>query len=418
MSTRVLLVGVARSSRDRWLRSDSLDELAELTRTAGGEVVEKLIQVRARPEPGTLVGRGMVEQLARLCREYSIALVIFDESLSPTQQRNIEREVGVRTIDRPALILDIFALHARTAEARIQVELAQLEYRQSRLTGLRTELSRLGGGIGTRGPGETRLEVDRRRIQQRITALRRSLARVDRERTTQRRRRQGLFKAVLVGYTNAGKSTLFNRLTDAGVLVSERLFATLDPSTRVVRLERHAPVVFSDTVGFIRHLPHELVASFRATLAEVREADLLLHVVDATEPRIADRISVVEETLEQVGAANRPRLLVLSKSDRLYDDLQVERLRKQYPDAVLISGSTGAGLDDLLDRMRASLDRQMVSRTFTVPDSRPDLLALVRGAGRLISEQQLAGRRRLVVRGFRPALGRVRREFDEALRPG
>jgi GTP-binding protein HflX len=418
LNSRVLLVGVARSSRDRWTRSDSLDELAELTRTAGGEVVEKLVQVRNRPDPATLVGRGMVERLAELCRTHDIGLVIVDEQLSPTQQRNIESETGVRTIDRAALILDIFALHARTAEAKNQVELAQLEYRQSRLTGFGVELSRLGGGIGTRGPGETQLEVDRRRIQQRITALRRALSRIDRERATQRRRRQGLFQAVLVGYTNAGKSTLFNRLTAAGVLVSQRLFATLDPSTRVLELDRHVPVALTDTVGFIRHLPHELVASFRATLAEVREADLLLHVVDATESQLDSRIDVVEETLEQVGAAGRPRMLVFSKSDRLFDDVQADRLRTRYPGGVQVSGTTGAGVDLLRQQMMAVLEKSMVSRTFTVPEDRQDLLALVRGAGRLVSEHCLEGRRRLVIRGFRPVLGRARKEFDQALRSG
>lgn len=414
-SSRILLVGVARTGRDRWTRSDSLDELAELSLTAGGKVVEKLIQVRKRPDPAMLVGRGMIERISELCRAHDIGLVIVDGQLSPTQQRNIESETGVRTIDRSTLILDIFALHARTAEAKSQVELAQLEYRQSRLTGFGVELSRLGGGIGTRGPGETKLEVDRRRIQQRIAALRGSLERIDRERATQRRRRQGLFQAVLVGYTNAGKSTLFNRLTEASVLVSQRLFATLDPSTKVIELGRHVPVALSDTVGFIRHLPHELVASFRATLSEVREADLLMHVVDATESQPDVKIGVVEETLEQVGAADQPRMLIFSKSDRVFDAAQQERLRVRYPGAVLVSGLTGSGLGQLRRRMLGVLDKSMVSRVFTVPDDRQDLLALVRSSGRLVGEQQLAGRRRLVVRGFRPVLGRARKVFDQSL---
>jgi GTP-binding protein HflX len=417
LSSRVLLVGLAPSSRDRWAKSDSLDELGALVDTAGGEVVEKLVQVRKKPDPATVVGKGMVTKLKGLCKEHDVELVVLDEPLSPTQQRNLEQGTEQRVLDRAAIILDIFALHARTAEAKIQVELAQLEYRQSRLTGFGTELSRLGGGIGTRGPGETRLEVDRRRIAQRISVLKRDLGRIDRERETQRKGRTGLLQAVLVGYTNAGKSTLFNRLTSAGVKVSDQLFATLDPNTKPLQLDRKVKVILTDTVGFIRHLPHQLVASFRATLAEVREADLLLHVVDATDPQVDAHIEAVDETLDEVGAADRPRLLVFSKADRVFEPATLDRLLRIHDDAVAVSGLTGDGVDGLLGTMLRKFQRQMVSRTFTIPDGHWDLVALVRASGTVVREEQLEGRLRLVVRGFRPALGRARKMVDAALRP-
>ncbi|UCG42424.1 MAG: GTPase HflX [candidate division WOR-3 bacterium] len=413
--SNVLLVGLARDSRARWAKADSLEELAFLTDTAGGNVVERLIQVREKPDPATLVGKGMVERLRQLCREHQVELVIFDEELSPTQQRNIEEGAGVRIIDRAALILDIFALHARSAEAKIQVELAQLDYRQSRLTGFGVEMSRLGGGIGTRGPGETQLEVDRRRIKQRIAALRKALGRIDRERATQRRRRAGLFRAVLVGYTNAGKSTLFNRLTAAAVKVSDQLFATLDPNTKVLDLDRHVRVALTDTVGFIRSLPHQLVASFRATLSEVREADLLLHVIDASDAHVDRHVDVVNDTIEEVGGKGRPVLMVFSKKDRVFDDAALDRLDRNYVQAVFVSGTSGEGIDQLKEAMLAMVEKQMVTRQFTLPASRTDLISLVCRAGRVLSDRTQEDRRRILVKGSRAALGRARKLVDEEL---
>lgn len=414
-ASNVLLVGLARDNRARWAKADSLEELAFLTGTAGGKVVERLIQVRERPDPATLVGKGMVERLRQVCREHKVELVIFDEELSPTQQRNIEEGAGVRIIDRAALILDIFALHARSAEAKIQVELAQLDYRQSRLTGFGVEMSRLGGGIGTRGPGETQLEVDRRRIKQRITALRKALGRIDRERATQRRRRAGLFRAVLVGYTNAGKSTLFNRLTSACVKVSDQLFATLDPNTKVLDLDRHVRVALTDTVGFIRSLPHQLVASFRATLSEVREADLLLHVVDASDVHIDRHVDVVNDTVEEVGGKGRPVLMVFSKKDRVFDDAVLDRLDRNYVQAVFVSGTTGEGVEQLRQAMLAMVEKQMVTRHFTLPTARTDLISLVCRAGRVLSDGTRDDKRRILVKGSRAALGRARKLVDEGL---
>ncbi len=413
--SNVLLVGLARDNRARWAKADSLEELAFLTGTAGGKVVERLIQVRERPDPATLVGKGMVERLRQVCREHKVELVIFDEELSPTQQRNIEEGAGVRIIDRAALILDIFALHARSAEAKIQVELAQLDYRQSRLTGFGVEMSRLGGGIGTRGPGETQLEVDRRRIKQRITALRKALGRIDRERATQRRRRAGLFRAVLVGYTNAGKSTLFNRLTSASVKVSDQLFATLDPNTKVLDLDRHVRVALTDTVGFIRSLPHQLVASFRATLSEVRDADLLLHVVDASDAHIDRHVDVVNDTVKEVGGKGRPVLMVFSKKDRVFDDAVLDRLDRNYVQAVFVSGTTGEGVEQLRQAMLAMVEKQMVTRHFTLPAARTDLISLVCRAGRVLSDRTRDDKRRILVKGSRAALGRARKLVDEGL---
>lgn len=419
-ATRVLLVSVALSSRERWTKADSLEELAALTKTAGGVVVEKLVQVRSKLDPATLVGKGMVEQLARLCDQHAIDLLIFDSELTPTQQRNLEASVGVRVIDRTALILDIFAIHARTAEAKIQVELAQLEYQQSRLTGFGTEMSRLGGikgGIGARGPGETKLEVDRRRIRQRIASLRRELEKVDRERAVQRRRRQEEFQAVLVGYTNAGKSTLFNRLTQADVLISDRLFATLDANTKLLQLSPYAKLLLTDTVGFIRGLPHQLVASFRATLAEVADADLLLHVVDATQEHMDWHIDAVNQTLAEVGARDKPVLMVFSKIDRVFDESILERLRRSYSQAQFVSGVTGEGVAELKAELLRAVEKQMVTRVFVVPDYRWDLIGLICSAGQILEDEHRNGRRRLVVKGFAPELGRLRKLLQNKASP-
>jgi GTP-binding protein HflX len=396
MSWRILLVGVAGSSRMRWAKADSLDELAALTATAGGVVVERLIQVRPKIDPATLVGKGMVENLRLTCKQHHIDLLILDEVLTPTQQRNLEDAIQVRVIDRAALILDIFSLHARTAEAKIQVELAQLEYRRTRLTGFGVEMSRLGGGIGTRGPGETRLEVDRRKIEQRITVLRKDLKGIDRERAVQRDRRSEMFKVVLAGYTNAGKSTLLNRMTNADVKVSDKLL--------------------TDTVGFIRNLPTQLVASFRSTLSEVLDASLVLHVVDSSDEQVDRKIDAVNDTLAEIKAGDKPVLMVFTKTDRLFDEAVLKRLKRSYARSAFVSGETGDGIEELKAELLRRVERGMVTRTFTVPGDRYDLVSMLHDAGRVIQEQQLKGKLRLKVVGFKPSLARARAKVDAALR--
>ncbi len=315
----------------------SLEELALLAKTAGSDVRDQLLQRREAIRPATFLSRGKLEQLAALCEEADADLVIFDEDLSPAQGRNLEKYLERKVIDRTELILDIFATRARTREAQLQVELAQLQYMLPRLTGLWKHLSRQVGGIGTRGPGETQLEVDRRRVRQRISILKRRLTAVERERATQSRQRKAMFRACLVGYTNAGKSTLFNTLTRAGVLEEDRLFATLETTTRRLSIGPDQTVLLSDTVGFIRKLPHHLVASFRATLGEVREADCLIHVVDGSHPGFHQQMTAVDEVVEKLLEKREvSRLVILNKADLLTPEERLGR-RAEFPDALLMS---------------------------------------------------------------------------------
>jgi GTP-binding protein HflX len=348
-------------------------------------VAGTLIQERARPDPATLIGRGKVKELAAACEETGADLVVFDDDLSPAQQRNLEEAVERKTVDRTQLILDIFALRARTREGRLQVELAQLDYLLPRLTGKGVLLSRLGGGIGTRGPGETKLETDRRRIRQRIAQVRREIESVRRERHTRREgRTRGESPVVaLVGYTNAGKSTLFNALTRGEAAVSDQLFMTLDPLVRKVRLGGGRDLLLVDTVGFIQKLPHSLVAAFRATLEEVVEADLLLHVVDASAPGAEEREAAVLAVLREIGAGERPQLVVLNKSD-LAPALRGDALVQGRDGAVLVSARTGAGLPGLLDAVAARVDLapRRVRLRFGAAERRA--IASVYAAGRVL----------------------------------
>ncbi|HVO10755.1 MAG TPA: GTPase HflX [Vicinamibacteria bacterium] len=344
-----MLVGVSLGTRERLRASAALEELAQLAESAGARVVESVLQERPRRDAATLIGRGKVEELKRLCDETAADLVVFDDELSPAQQRNLEERLERKTLDRTQLILDIFARRARTREGRLQVELAQLEYLLPRLAGKGVLLSRLGGGIGTRGPGETKLETDRRRIRQRIQVIRREIERVRRERHTRReaRSRREVPVVALVGYTNAGKSTLFNGLTRAEAVVSDQLFMTLDPLVRAVRLGGGREFLLVDTVGFIQKLPHALVAAFRATLEEVTEADLLLHVVDASTPGVEEREAAVGAVLREIGAAERPQLLVLNKVD-LAPGGRAAALR--------VSALTGEGMAGLVAAIASRLE--------------------------------------------------------------
>ncbi len=409
MSTRVLLVGVVKSGRERWAKIEGLEELAALCKTSGGTVIEKLIQVRSHPDPATLIGKGKARELNTICTTYDIHLIVFDDELTPTQIRNLEDIIGVRVIDRPALILDIFAIHARTAEAKTQVELAQLEYLKTRLTGSGLEMSRLGGGIGTRGPGETQLEVDRRRIEQRIQTLRQRLARIDRERQVQRKRRSNILQFVLVGYTNAGKSTVFNRLTRAHTKVSDELFATLDANTRLLRLSHNISAVLTDTVGFIRNLPTQLIASFRSTLAEIKDADLILHIADASAPQVNEQIAAVKETLQGLGVGEKPTLLIFNKIDRVFDETVLLRLKEHYEDSVFISALTGYGIEKLLKKIRSFVNRLLITKTFIIPSERWDLVTQILNAGELLGDEEINGKRRLKIRSFPAEIARLRK---------
>ncbi len=344
---------------------ESMEELSALAASAGARVAETIIQARSRPDAATLIGSGKLEELKAQIHFHEVTTVIFDHDLTPTQQRNLEKSLDVKVLDRTQLILDIFARRARTREGQLQVELAQLNYVLPRLTGHGAAMSRLGGGIGTRGPGETKLETDRRRIHQRIHAIEKDLERVRGGRATQRRQRQAvpLATIALVGYTNAGKSTLFNRLTGAEVVASAKMFATLDPTVRHVTLPSHRRVLVSDTVGFIRNLPTTLVRAFRATLEEVVEAELLLHVVDATSPEAAQHTAHVLATLNEIGAAETPQILVLNKIDQLPGDPDASALARrilsdpehQPAGSVTVSAVTGEGFETLLEKIDETL---------------------------------------------------------------
>jgi GTP-binding protein HflX len=339
---RAVLVG--HMSRDGSRIGRSLDELELLADTAGARVVGRMVQRRGTIHPGHFIGKGKLDELVGVAAEHDADMVIFNDDLSPPQVRNLEKAVKVKVVDRSELILDIFARRARTRESRLQVELAQLEYTLPRLTGLWKHLERQAGGIGTRGPGETQLETDRRLVRERIAHLKRQLEAVERERETQRRRRRREFRAALVGYTNAGKSTLFNALTRSNVLVENRLFATLDATTRQMVSPERQVALITDTVGFIRKLPHHLVASFHSTLMEAVEADLLLHVVDAADPDVRRQMTAVEGVLDRILENPRPTSLVFNKADLLDEEAQAG-LRVEYPGCHVVSAKTGEGLD-------------------------------------------------------------------------
>ncbi len=343
VSEKAILVRVL--TPDSSAESDPLDELAGLAATAGAQVVGRLMQRREAPDVGTYLGKGKVEELKRLVDSEQADVVIFDNDLSPGQTRNLERVVEVKVLDRTELILDIFADHARTHESRLAVELAQLEYSLPRLKRMWTHLSRLKMGIGMRGPGEKQLEVDRRLVEKRIFDLRGQLHSIEKRKERQVASREDYMTVSLVGYTNAGKSTLMNRLTDAGVLAEDKLFATLDTRTRRWQLPNWGPVLLSDTVGFIRDLPHRLIASFKATLEEARQADLLLHVADAANPAVREQVAAVYRVLQEIGIDEKHMLLVLNKMDAPGARSRVDGLMHVYPNAVAISAVTGEGLD-------------------------------------------------------------------------
>ena len=371
---------------------ESLDELRSLASSAGAQIAGEFMQRRDRPDPATLIGKGKLEEIAGAAASVSADVILFDHDLSPSQQRNIERVVHTRVIDRTQLILDIFARHARTREGQLQVELAQLEYMLPRLAGRGVEMSQLGGGIGTRGPGETQLETDRRKIYRRVRHVKEQIENVRRIRAQQRQRRESVPVATvaLVGYTNAGKSTLFNALTKANVVASSRMFATLDPTIRGAELPSKRKVLFSDTVGFIRHLPHTLVSAFRATLEEVQRATLIMQVSDASSPVSAEQDAQVESVLKELEADKKPRLKVMNKIDLLLPK-QRESLRDDDQN-IHVSAAKGIGLSTLLDRVDAVLEGDRPERVrLRIPQKEGKMLAQLQAGARIYSRQYQDG---------------------------
>lgn len=391
---------------------EHLRELGELADTAGAHVVGQLTQQIDRPHPGTYLGKGKLDELRDRVAEADATLVIFDEELSPTQGKNIEDAIGKRVMDRPELILDIFATRARTAEAKMQVELAQLEYMLPRLTRMWTHLEKFRGGIGMRGPGETQLETDRRLINHRIKVLKERLQDVLRGRAVQRQSRHGEFKASLVGYTNTGKSSILRALSGQEVFVENRLFATLDPLTRDVDLGENAHVLVTDTVGFIRKLPHHLVASFRATLEETREADLLLHVIDASSPTWEEQRVVVEQVLDELGLNETPKLLVFNKIDLVDHDALIslqERIGALVPSSVFVSTVADGGLEPLRRALASAIRVRRPLAEIRLSPADGKLLAEIHRAGEVVDQKMDGDRLVIHARVDDVLAGRLRR---------
>lgn len=385
LQERVILLGVSVQDGDD--TEESLDELEELAKTAGAATVGRIIQNREQIHPGTYIGKGKIDEVRQLADEVQADAVICDDELSPAQLRNLQQELDMKVMDRTLIILDIFAARASTSEGKIQVELAQLKYRQARLVGLRDSLSRLGGGIGTRGPGEKKLEMDRRLIKDRIAQLNRELAEVKRHRevTRSKRSRQSVPVAAIVGYTNAGKSTLLNTMTGAQVLEEDKLFATLDPTTRVLSLPSGQEMMLTDTVGFIRKLPHHLIEAFRSTLEEAKYADMILHVVDASNPQAEKQMLVVYETLANLGITDKTIITLFNKQDLVTSD---EPLRDRKADRTMaVSAKKGDGLEELKTLLEELLNERnvLIERVYSYNDA--GCIQLIRRQGQLLEEE-------------------------------
>lgn len=367
---RAVLVGIEMDGGKGEVEK-SVDELERLLDTAGGETVAKVVQNKSTPDPRTLIGSGKVQEIKKLCEDNNVDIVVFDTELSPSQIKNLEDGIDVRVIDRSMLILDIFALHAVTGEGKLQVELAQLKYTAPRLVGKGVEMSRLGGGIGTRGPGESKLESDKRHMKRRIMALEEELRELDKNRMTMRaaRDRSRHQKIAIVGYTNAGKSTLLNRLTDAGILAEDKLFATLDPTTRKFELPCGESVLLTDTVGFINKLPHHLVKAFKSTLDEAVFADILMILIDASDPEYASQLDVTEKLLDELGASGKPTLYVFNKCDKQAEELPSVGTHAERENIIYISAKTGQGVDELVSRLEEIVLSGKKRTAFHIPYS-------------------------------------------------
>ena len=385
MEEKVILIGVSEQEGDD--AEDSLAELAELVKTAGAVVVGTLIQKRESIHPGTYVGTGKVDEIAQLLAATGATGIVCDDELSPAQMKNLESILATKVMDRTLIILDIFAARATTSEGKIQVELAQLKYRLSRLSGLGKSMSRLGGGIGTRGPGEKKLEMDRRLINDRIAQLNRELKEVVKHRdiTRAKREKNDVPVVAIVGYTNAGKSTLLNHLTDAEVLEEDKLFATLDPTTRVLELDGHQQILLTDTVGFIRKLPHHLIEAFKSTLEEAKYADYIFHVVDASNPQMDKQMHIVYETLDRLGVRNKKIVTLFNKMDQRTDDAPLQDFRADH--ILMISAARNEGLNEIKELVQEMLREDKVYVERVVPYAQAGMIQLVREKGELVSEE-------------------------------
>ena len=399
-----------------WTIEDSLEELKQLADTAGAQVVAKFMQKRPKPDPAFFIGKGKVQELALFVQQENIDLCIFDDELSPAQQRNIEQAMGIRVLDRTALILDIFAQRARTNEGKLQVELAQLQYNLPRIMGKGLSLSRLGGGIGTRGPGETKLEVDRRRIRDRIAYIKECIGKVKSVRTLHRagRNKASVPTVSLVGYTNAGKSTLLNTLTNSDIYAKDQLFATLDPTTRQLDLPNKQQAILTDTVGFIQRLPHQLVAAFQSTLEEVVEADVLLHVIDVSHELYKEQSNAVYHVLDQIGAKDKTIITVYNKIDKLPADSALPARLAQEENSICISAKANINLDKLLELIAENLKLKAVEEYFLIPYSDSAAAARLHNVGTVLEQEYLAEGTKLKVRLAADQLG----EFEKYLSKG
>ncbi|MCS6807641.1 MAG: GTPase HflX [Bacteroidota bacterium] len=415
---RALAIGVGSRAYTREQSLEHLEELSFLAETAGAEVVYTIFQDRDRPDAATVVGKGKLEEIKRIIQGDAIDIAIFDDELTPAQLRNLSRELGIKVLDRTGLILDIFASRARTSEARLQVELAQLQYLLPRLSRMWTHLSKQFGGIGSKGPGETQIETDRRLVRDRIALLKEKLEYVAVQKAEQRKGRTEMERFALVGYTNAGKSTLMNALTGAEVLIEDKLFATLDTTVRTMELTgsdhtTHRTVLLSDTVGFIRKLPAQLVASFRSTLAETLEADVLLHVVDISHPQFREHIQAVAETLEDIGASGKPTIMVFNKIDALADRSIVHHLQEIYPHSVGISAQRGINIPALQDIMLAMIDKRSTVLRLMIPYSAMKEFTELYRTSTIIERVDTDMGIELIVRVLPEALHRVRQWIIE-----
>ncbi|MDQ2867720.1 MAG: GTPase HflX [Verrucomicrobiota bacterium] len=409
---RALLIGLEQDGVSKWELRDSMDELRELAHSAGAEVVDSVTQKLSKPTAPFYIGKGKAEEIKDSARDRQITSVIFNDELSPAQGRNLENLFSRKVLDRTQLILDIFAQRARSREGRLQIELAQLQYLLPRLTRMWNHLSRQTGGIGTRGPGETQLEVDRRRVQERIARLERELEGVRKVRNVQRqgRKRHQWPVAAVVGYTNAGKSTLLNRLTGADVLAADKLFATLDPTTRSLTLPNKQRVLLTDTVGFLRKLPHTLIESFKATLEEVSEADILIHIVDLSHPRVDEQMEAVEIVVKELNAFGKQTLIVFNKIDRLDNSELAATYLRRFPGSVAIAAETGEGIERFVAALQIALGAWRLRSQFRVPLSESNLIAEIHRVGHVL-ELRYEGEEAVITAHVPPQLEQRLRVF-------